>query len=524
MKEVLHYAVEQSPGQCKAEGQSQIDDDAAESQSSEVKQPIDALEKCRNLVQELEEQVEDAYQCKYNALMDLKELEHKMLREWQTTKKESETKSKMHAAWEGLHLVSKAVLMWLEWQKRHPDGFGGATTAPSTTTAGESKSCGAAESGRVEEDPANAPGLATRSDAQGRVYPPEVVDGQHAASPEAVPGTDRVIQGPENPPPILSDVIMEGITDPKEREAILKKEHRGSADHPNGCRACHFQGGLCWKGLACSFCHICPKPKRKSKHQRDVDKRRQERYRQVKDDLGIECLDELTKIDETRRQLMTSSEELKKRVKDAYATEDRQTIADVKLEVSQLMDQCQVTMPGSPESSDKGEPPSEEEDEVRGDAIQKGAHMESTSKHSLGSTSRSSRPVPVEEGQDVSKDGGAMGSGDAELPAQASKVRRPERLPRQQVSKQTWQTMMPYGTSAKTIMWPAPEEGQLTEWEHTDWHEQQQQQQQLPHKHRQSDWWSHHSQGYGQHQGSDSHWWSQAWQPPPPGTWSMEES
>merc|ERR1719222_53025 len=118
--------------------------------------------------------------------------------------------------------------------------------------------------------------------------------------------------------------------DSREREEILKKEHPGSAEHPYGCRACHFQGGLCWKGLACSFCHICPKPKRKSKHQRDVDKRRQERYRQVKDDLGIECLDEMTKIDDGRRQIMTLSEELKKRVKDAYASRMMREIRDAK--------------------------------------------------------------------------------------------------------------------------------------------------------------------------------------------------
>merc|ERR1719506_2856185 len=128
----------------------------------------------------------------------------------------------------------------------------------------------------------------------------------------------------------LSDVLREGVTDPKEREEILKREHAGSSEHPHGCRPCHFQGGLCWKGLACSFCHICPKPKRKSKHQRDVDKRRQERYKQVKDDLGIECLDELTKIDDARRQLMTSSEELKKRVKDAYQSEDLSEIGEAR--------------------------------------------------------------------------------------------------------------------------------------------------------------------------------------------------
>lgn len=115
----------------------------------------------------------------------------------------------------------------------------------------------------------------------------------------------------------------EGSTkDAKRREEILKANHPGSELHPHGCRACHFQGGLCWQGLACSFCHICPKPKRKSKHQRDVDKRRQEKYRQVKAEHGSRCLDLLTKVDECRRQVMTISEELKRKVKDAYAAAD----------------------------------------------------------------------------------------------------------------------------------------------------------------------------------------------------------
>ena len=49
---------------------------------------------------------------------------------------------------------------------------------------------------------------------------------------------------------------------------------------PEGKRPCHFSGGLCWKGDDCNFCHICPPPKRKSKHQRDLDKRREKRARE----------------------------------------------------------------------------------------------------------------------------------------------------------------------------------------------------------------------------------------------------
>jgi hypothetical protein len=57
----------------------------------------------------------------------------------------------------------------------------------------------------------------------------------------------------------------------------LKKYHTGSNQHPKACRACHFPGGLCWKGRSCSFCHICPKPRRKSKHQQNAERIKEKR-------------------------------------------------------------------------------------------------------------------------------------------------------------------------------------------------------------------------------------------------------
>eukprot|EP00927_Polykrikos_kofoidii_P048929 TRINITY_DN43097_c0_g1_i1.p1 TRINITY_DN43097_c0_g1~~TRINITY_DN43097_c0_g1_i1.p1 ORF type:complete len:813 (+),score=166.16 TRINITY_DN43097_c0_g1_i1:127-2565(+) len=130
-------------------------------------------------------------------------------------------------------------------------------------------------------------------------------------------------------PHVLGDFLQEGASYSVEREEILRRNHVGSRDHGRGCKPCHFQGSLCWKGFSCSFCHICPKPKRKSKHQRDVDKRRQERYRLVKDRLGGQCLGELTKIDENRRTWMILSEELKKHVKEAFAVSDVQQMEHV---------------------------------------------------------------------------------------------------------------------------------------------------------------------------------------------------
>jgi len=110
----------------------------------------------------------------------------------------------------------------------------------------------------------------------------------------------------------------------------LLRHHAGSRKHATGdCKACHSQAGLCWKGLDCTFCHICPKTKRKSKHQRDVDKRRQERYLQVQSKLGDECCEVLATIDDGRRLMMSSSEDLKKQVKDAYQTRDPARIQQV---------------------------------------------------------------------------------------------------------------------------------------------------------------------------------------------------
>merc|ERR1712107_764712 len=128
---------------------------------------------------------------------------------------------------------------------------------------------------------------------------------------------------------LLSEIVTDPTIDPQQREFVLRRDHLGSAYHPERCRPCHFQGGLCWKGFSCTFCHICPKPKRKSKHQRDVDKRRQERYKQVEKDLGPDCLTQLTKIDEGRRQLMASTEGLKKRVKDVYSQKKEGNIGQV---------------------------------------------------------------------------------------------------------------------------------------------------------------------------------------------------
>lgn len=97
-------------------------------------------------------------------------------------------------------------------------------------------------------------------------------------------------------------------------EETIKREHPASRGHPTGCckRPCHFAAGRCWKGLNCEFCHLCPKPKRKSKHQRDIDKKRSESYRKIREEHGEGCLQEMENIDGERRAAMTFSEEVVK--------------------------------------------------------------------------------------------------------------------------------------------------------------------------------------------------------------------
>jgi len=62
------------------------------------------------------------------------------------------------------------------------------------------------------------------------------------------------------------------INDYDKYEEVVKSHHPGSRGHPNDCRPCYFQSGLCWKDWQCSFCHLCDKPKRKSKQQRHGSK------------------------------------------------------------------------------------------------------------------------------------------------------------------------------------------------------------------------------------------------------------
>jgi len=279
------------------------------------------LEKFRTELFRLDHEVDNVFEKQYNAYIDLKDFEHSVLAQWKERKEISEYWSKRHSVLRGMRYVMRSALQWYEWRLT-PEG----------------RSAGAGEHDAAAEDAGGEGGAATGKNVLARMEE-EREKGELNSEPErCLEGYDADVVDPVAGPhaPALSDVLAEDATDQKERAEILKREHEGSREHPYGCRPCHFQGGLCWKGLACSFCHICPKPKRKSKHQRDVDKRRQERYRQVKVDLGIECLDELTKIDDGRRQIMTSSEEVKKRLKDAYSSGDQFEIDAMKQIVYQM--------------------------------------------------------------------------------------------------------------------------------------------------------------------------------------------
>jgi len=287
----------------------------------------------REQMHELDVKVDEVFESRYDAECELKDFEQSLLKQWQEKKQIAEYWTKRHASLTGMRSAMRTALQRYE-KKNSPETHEDISMASS----GDFGVCDLPMLELKETDRSMAQ---PNTEAIGQTYDKETLidrdDDDDIGDASAWLGIEPLADTSLH---ALSDVLAEGVTDPKDREEILKREHAGSAEHPHGCRPCHFQGGLCWKGLACSFCHICPKPKRKSKHQRDVDKRRQERYKQVKDDLGIPCLDELTKIDDARRQIMTSSEELKKRVKQAYASRQ---VDDI-LEVGGMVKQMKTTV------------------------------------------------------------------------------------------------------------------------------------------------------------------------------------
>lgn len=252
----------------------------------------------------------------------LLEFEKKMQREWHEKKTAVEQCEKNYYALTAMRYALHALMRQSEWSAEDPADF-------------------------LESMKAAAPPPPPAPHSIERPRPPPPSEPPAQRPPDLLPigeDTDALPDHLQNDLDLeartvgdeAASTVASEVLD-REEERKLKENHPGSREHPYGCRACHFQGGLCWKAYDCSFCHICPKPKRKSKHQRDVDKRRQERYKTVKDELGINCLDELTKIDDSRRQIMTSSEELKKRVKEAYqAGGSREKIKEVQ-EIVQAM-------------------------------------------------------------------------------------------------------------------------------------------------------------------------------------------
>ncbi len=134
---------------------------------------------------------------------------------------------------------------------------------------------------------------------------------------------------PSEPARVLSELRAHG-SGPADRGDILKKHHPGSDDHPTRFQGCHSQGGLCRRCLACSFCHMGPRPKRKSKHhQLAVERRCQERP---------EGLDELTEMDAERRHIL---EEYGKHFKEAY---ERYEPTEVKAAQRQIRQEHQMRM------------------------------------------------------------------------------------------------------------------------------------------------------------------------------------
>lgn len=264
----------------------------------------------------LDNDEDELYQQKYDAELALREYEDAIFLEWQRRKQATERCQNWHAMARGMRNAIMATnLHAASVHTRHLEKCYLEPQPP-----WERQSCPHG----VEQNDQAHPWVQMAADGFEAAFKPDpspedlgdkVCLPRPGAESDDLESTAASVQ-------TLSDVMAAGTRDQAERENVWRHEHPGSAGHPHLCRPCHFQASGCRKGLACSFCHICPKPKRKSKHQRDVGKRRQERYQIVKDQIGEDCLDFLTQIDQRRRQFMTSSDELKKKLKQAYQSSD----------------------------------------------------------------------------------------------------------------------------------------------------------------------------------------------------------
>uniref|UniRef100_A0A7S4R113 C3H1-type domain-containing protein n=1 Tax=Alexandrium monilatum TaxID=311494 RepID=A0A7S4R113_9DINO len=312
------------------------------------------LGRLHELLCALDLEVDRAFDDKYGADIRLSEFEHVALTQWQERKRASELHACRYSALTGMRYAMRAALARYEWRLHLPEGLTAAETSDCVTErASASWKNGSAAGSR----PHGAPGPAVVGPlTDGTDRAPALPEaGWHTApswegaesrrprdaDPVSSAGGDdasTIFDGDPEATRMDSDATANSpMQDPRLREEVLKREHRGSAGHPYGCRACHVQGGMCLKGLSCSFCHICPSAKRRSTHQRVIEKQRQQRYRQVRNGLGVECLDELTKVDHSRRQIMTSCEELKRRVKGAYGSGNASEIVRAKSLVARLL-------------------------------------------------------------------------------------------------------------------------------------------------------------------------------------------
>jgi len=131
----------------------------------------------------------------------------------------------------------------------------------------------------------------------------------------------------------------------------LRRVHAASNKHGmegQQCKPCHFPPGQCWQGSDCPYCHICDKPKRKSKTQRMVEKRRQERYKMIESTGNELALQAVKTVDEARRKFLTGSESLKQDLKDklSQGSDVQREEAEQKLQkLGDLMAQLEELVP-----------------------------------------------------------------------------------------------------------------------------------------------------------------------------------
>mmetsp|Transcript_19623 Transcript_19623/g.45616 ORF Transcript_19623/g.45616 Transcript_19623/m.45616 type:complete len:371 (+) Transcript_19623:36-1148(+) len=118
------------------------------------------------------------------------------------------------------------------------------------------------------------------------------------------------------------------------RAKFMLPDMHGTEGHQ--CKPCYFPPGQCRQGNDCPYLHMCDKPKRKSKTQRLVEKRRQERYRMIESTGNTDALQAVKTVDEARRKFLNGSDLLKQDLKKKLLSGNDKDTAEAQQKLEKL--------------------------------------------------------------------------------------------------------------------------------------------------------------------------------------------